>query len=59
MIFIRFNPDNYRQNGKLKKTPLNKRFVFLKDKIAEVMDKIENDNGYDTWYTEHKLYFDE
>ncbi len=58
LVFIRFNPDNYKQNGITKKTPLKSRFPVLGDKIREMIDRIKNGNGYDSWYTEIKMFFD-
>jgi len=59
MIFIRFNPDNYIQNEELKKTSQQIRLTALENKIKEVIDKIENGGGYDNWYTEIKMFFDD
>ena len=59
LIFIRFNPDNYIRNGITKKTLLKDRFQILGDKIREVIDRIEHGDGYDKWFTEIKLFFDD
>ncbi len=59
MVFIRFNPDNYKQGGKLKKTPLKKRLIPLRNKIKEIIDRIENGEGYNKWFTEIKMFFDD
>ncbi len=59
LVIIRLNPDSYTQNGKLKKTPLKDRFTVLRDTINEVIDKINNGNGYNNWLTEIKLFFDD
>ena len=53
LIFIRFNPDNYRKNGKLIKTEMSERLKELQKKIDEIID-----NDYDK-YVSFKLFFDE
>ena len=58
MIFIRFNPDSYKEDGKLKRTLLDKRFIILKDKINEVINRIKHGDGYDNWLTEIKMFYD-
>ena len=59
LIFIRFNPDSYKIDGKIKKTKMSKRREALKDKINEIIDKINRGDKFDEWYTEIKLFFDE
>ncbi len=59
MVFIRFNPDNYKENKILKKTPLKERLISLGAKIKEVITRIENGEGYDNWYTEIKMFSDD
>ena len=58
LVFIRFNPDKYKMNGKWKRTPMQKRYIALAKKIEEVLDKIER-NEFTEWYTEIKMYFDD
>ncbi len=57
LIFIRFNPDNYIENGITKKTPLDKRLPLLRDMINKVIDIIKHGEGYNNWYTEIKMFF--
>nr|QBK93375.1 MAG: endonuclease [Pithovirus LCPAC404] len=59
LVFIRFNPDDYKRNGVTKKTLLKDRFPVLRDKIEEVIDRIEHGDGYSEWLTEIKLFFDD
>nr|QBK92625.1 MAG: endonuclease [Pithovirus LCPAC401] len=59
VIFIRFNPDNYKEGGKMKKIPLDERYPVLKAKINEVIEKIENGDGYSDLITEFKLFYDD
>nr|QBK93382.1 MAG: endonuclease [Pithovirus LCPAC404] len=59
LIFIRFNPDNYIRNEITKKTPLKDRFLVLGEKIKEVIDIIEYGDGYNKWFTEINLFFDD
>nr|QBK92409.1 MAG: endonuclease [Pithovirus LCPAC401] len=58
LVFIRFNPDNYRENGILRKTTWNIRLEALKIKINEIIDNINIGDGYNEWYTEIKMFFD-
>ena len=55
-IFIRFNPDNYRVNGKMKKTPMKTRLDGLKNEIDKQIYRITNDDNRDLLEI-HKLYF--
>ncbi len=59
MVFIRFNPDKYKQDGKLMRTSFDKRLITLGNKIREVIDRIESDKGYSSWFTEIKMFFDD
>ena len=59
LIFIRFNPDGYKVNGKIKNPRMLKRYQVLKEKINEIIDKIEHGYKFEKWYTEIKLFFDE
>ncbi len=59
LIFIRFNPDKYVVNGETKNLKMSKRYEVLKDKINEIIDKIEHSYNFDSWFTEIKLFFDE
>ena len=59
MVFIRFNPDKYKQDGKLRRTSFEKRLIALGDKIREVIDRIEHGKGYVDWFTEIKMFFDD
>jgi hypothetical protein len=45
-IFIRFNPDSYRdRNGKHKNPPLQKRFKILKNEIIKQISRIEKEDN--------------
>nr|QBK93651.1 MAG: endonuclease [Pithovirus LCPAC404] len=59
LIIIRFNPDKYKINGKIKKTKMSKRYQVLKDTINEIINKIKNGYKFDNWLTEIKLFFDD
>ncbi len=55
-IFIRFNPDNYRINGELKKTKMETRFNRLKREIDRQISRIENEENTELLEIV-KLYF--
>ena len=59
LVIIRFNPDNYKINGIIKKTKMSKRYEVLKDTINDLIDKIKNGYKFDEWRTEIKLFFDD
>nr|QBK93831.1 MAG: uncharacterized protein LCPAC406_01450 [Pithovirus LCPAC406] len=59
LIVIRFNPDKYVVDGETKNPQMPKRYEVLEIKIKEVIDKIEHNYKFDSWYTEIKLFFDE
>ena len=42
-----------------KNLKMSKRYEVLKDKINEIIDKIEHSYNFDSWFTEIKLFFDE
>ncbi len=55
-IFIRFNPDNYRINGELKKTPMKTRLEGLKNEIDKQISRIEKEENEELLEVV-KLYF--
>nr|QBK93730.1 MAG: endonuclease [Pithovirus LCPAC406] len=59
VIFIRFNPDNYTENGKMKNTLLEERYPVLKAKIDEIIENIRYGNGYSDPITEFKLFYND
>jgi hypothetical protein len=44
-IFIRFNPDNYKVNGVLKKTQIKTRLKSLSDEIINHTTRIEKEEN--------------
>ncbi len=44
-IYIRFNPDPYRENGILKDPPMEERLEALKKEIEKQIKRIENDEN--------------
>lgn len=58
MVFIRYNPDAYKVDGKSRRTSDEKRMMKLKETIAEVLAKLEAGEEYDDIHTEIKLFFD-
>ena len=58
LVFIRFNPDKYKEKGKWSRTPISKRYIALAKKIEEIIEKIER-NEFTEWFTEIKMYFDD
>ncbi len=59
LIIIRFNPDKYIENGKIKNPKMSIRYKVLKNRINDIIDKIENGYEFDSWYTKIKLFFDD
>ncbi len=59
LVIIRFNPDEYIENGKIKNPKMSTRYKVLIDKIREVIDKIESGYVFTEWLTEYKLFFDD
>ena len=59
LVILRFNPDNYKINGIIKKTKMSKRYEVLKDTINDLIDKIKNGYKFNNWLTEIKLFFDD
>ena len=57
LVFIRFNPDKYREGGKWKRTPIQTRYIKLAEKIEEIFHQAKNDEFQD-WFTEIRMYFD-
>jgi hypothetical protein len=55
-IFIRFNPDNYRIDGVLKKTEMKTRLNSLSDAIIKHITRIQNDENTELLEI-HKLYY--
>ena len=55
-IFIRFNPDNYRIDGALKKTPIKTRLNSLSDEIIKHTTRIEQEDNTELLEI-HKLYY--
>lgn len=58
LVFIRFNPDSYRVDGKLKKTPFVNRLFALRDVVNEVLTYLGTGEEYESVYHEFKLFFD-
>ena len=58
LVFIRFNPDKYKEKGKWRRTPISKRYIALAKKIEEIIEKIER-GEFTEWFTEIKMYFDD
>ena len=58
IVLVKMNPDNYRIDGVLTKTPIVERYEALADKVREIKDRINNGSGYSEWLTEYKLFFD-
>ena len=57
-IFIRFNPDQYRdKHNKIKKTQMVTRLPVLLKKIKKQMKRIENEENSDLLEIHH-LYYD-
>ena len=44
-VFIRFNPDNYKVNGVLKKTQIKTRLKSLSDEIINHTTRIEKEEN--------------
>jgi hypothetical protein len=44
-IYIRFNPDSYRENGVLKNPPIEERLEALKKEIEKQIKRIKNDEN--------------
>ena len=57
-IFIRFNPDNYRIDGALKKTPIKTRLNSLSDEINKHATRIENGENIELLEI-HKLNYNQ
>ena len=57
-IFIRFNPDNYRINGVLKKTQIRTRLNKLSNEIVKQQSRIDNEENNDMLEI-IKLYYTE
>ena len=57
-IFIRFNPDNYRINGVLKKTQIRTRLNKLSQEIVKQQSRIDNEENNDMLEIV-KLYYTE
>jgi hypothetical protein len=58
-IFIRFNPDKYKdKNGKSKCPNISTRLFKLKDEIEKQMKRIEEDDNKDLLEVKY-LYYDE
>ena len=55
-IFIRFNPDNYRIDGVLKKTQINTRLNALSKEIIKHTTRIQNEENTELLEI-HKLYY--
>ena len=55
-IFIRFNPDNYRIDGILKKTQIKTRLKSLSDEINKHITRIQNEDNSELLEI-HKLYY--
>jgi hypothetical protein len=58
MVFIRYNPDSYKVNGKQKRTSNGARLLALKDKVVEVLEQLYSDNEYEDIHTEIKMFYD-
>jgi hypothetical protein len=58
MVFIRFNPDSYKVDGKSKRTAMDKRYIALKEQITEVLGFLHSGGEYEDIHTEFKLFFD-
>jgi hypothetical protein len=59
MVFLRFNPSEYKVNGIQKRTPFENRLLVLKDEVQSVFDKLEREEEYENIHTEIKLFYDE
>lgn len=57
-IFIRFNPDVYKINGKKKNTSISTRLTQLKKEIDKQIKRIENEENIDLLEV-IKMYYDE
>jgi len=57
-IFIRFNPDVYKINGKKKHTSISTRLTQLKKEIDKQIKRIENEENIDLLEV-IKMYYDE
>ena len=57
-IFIRFNPDNYRIDGELKKTKMETRLNSLSDAINKHITRIEHEDNSELLEI-HKLYYNQ
>ena len=55
-IFIRFNPDNYRIDGVLKKTPIKTRLNVLSKELIKHITRIQNEENTELLEI-HKLYY--
>ena len=55
-IFIRFNPDNYRIDGVLKKTQIKTRLKSLSDEINKHITRIEQEDNTELLEI-HKLFY--
>ncbi len=45
MIYIRFNPDPYRENGIIKNPPMEERLIELKKEMDKQILRIKNDEN--------------
>jgi hypothetical protein len=57
-IFIRYNPDKYKVNGKIKDTPFAQRMEELNKTIADQIVRINNSDNADLFEIVH-LFYDE
>jgi len=58
MVFIRFNPDSFRTNGKLRRVSFEDRLDELGRKIEEVVGILESGGEYEDVHMEIRLFFD-
>jgi len=58
MVFIRFNPDGYKVDGKQKRTGFENRLRALHSRVTEVIEYLETGEEYDDVHTEIKLFYD-
>jgi hypothetical protein len=59
IVAIRFNPDSYKINGKVRRTSYENRLITLKEKTTEILEKLHAGFDYDAPYTEIKLFYDQ
>lgn len=57
MVFIRYNPDKYKENGKTKNPSINTRYQKLKEEIDYQIQRIENEENVDLLEIIH-IYYD-